>query len=71
MFSVIAQAVLLSALIAFLLGIFLSRTITVPISRLTNKAGKMAEGDFDTVIEVKSDDESTSKNNLAQRKIVE
>ncbi len=57
MFSVIAQAVLLSALIAFLLGIFLSRTITVPISRLTNKAGKMAEGDFDTVIEVKSDDE--------------
>jgi two-component system alkaline phosphatase synthesis response regulator PhoP len=29
----------------------------VPISRLTNKAGKMAEGDFDTVIEVKSDDE--------------
>ena len=57
MFSVIAQAVLLSALIAFLLGIFLSRTITVPITNLTNKAGKMAEGDFDTVIEVKSDDE--------------
>lgn len=57
MFTVIAQAVLLSALIAFLLGIFLSRTITVPITHLTNKAGKMAEGDFDTVIEVKSDDE--------------
>ena len=57
MFTVIAQAVFLSALIAFLIGIFLSRTITVPITHLTNKAGKMAEGDFDTVIEVKSDDE--------------
>lgn len=71
MFTVIAQAVFLSALIAFLLGIFLSRTITVPITHLTNKAGKMAEGDFDTVIEVKSDDEigtlTTTFNTMASR----
>lgn len=57
LFKVIAQAMLYSAAIAFILGIFLSRTITVPIINLTNKASKMKEGKFDTVIEVKSNDE--------------
>jgi len=57
MFVVIMQSVLYGALLALFIGIFMSRTITSPIRTLTNKASKMAEGKFDTVIETKGDDE--------------
>ncbi len=56
-FGIILQAVLYGALIAMVLGVFMSRVITVPVRNLTIKAGKMAEGKFDTEIEVKSNDE--------------
>lgn len=43
--------------IVVLLGIVLARTITVPIQEVTNKAAKMARGDFSLQIKVYADDE--------------
>ena len=40
-----------------LLGYILSKTITVPIVSIMHKAQEIAAGDFDRVLEVKSDDE--------------
>ena len=57
-FRIILQAFLYSALLAIIFGFFMSRTITVPIRNLTNKAGKIAEGDFlDANIRVQGNDE--------------
>ncbi len=57
MFMVVMQAILYGALIAAVIGFFMSKTITVPIRNLTGKASRMAEGNFDSVIEVRGDDE--------------
>jgi len=57
LFLVVMQAVLYGALIAIVIGYFMSKTITVPIRNLTGKASKMAEGNFDSVIEVRGNDE--------------
>ena len=69
MFSVILNAILYGALISLILSILLSRTITVPIKSLTEKAVKMSEGKFDNVIDVKGDDEigdlTNTFNNMA------
>ncbi len=69
MFSVIINAILYGALISLFLSILLSRTITVPIKSLTEKASKMSEGKFDNVIDVKGDDEigdlTNTFNNMA------
>lgn len=43
--------------VSFIVGFLLTRTITVPIGRLMNKARSIAAGDFDQVLEVKSNDE--------------
>lgn len=43
--------------IAFLLGLILTRTITVPVRAVTAKAEKMARGDFSQQIEVQDLDE--------------
>lgn len=56
-FSIIVQAILLGIAISFVMGYFLSRTITTPISNLTKKAKRLAEGEFESKIDVKSDDE--------------
>lgn len=57
-FRIILQAFLYSALLAIVFGFFMSRTITIPIRDLTNKAGKIAEGDFvDSSIRVQGNDE--------------
>ncbi len=56
-YSIILQALLLGVAIALIMGYFLSRTITTPIANLTKKAKRLAEGEFETKIEVKSDDE--------------
>lgn len=56
-FSIIIQAILLGIAISFVMGYFLSRTITTPISNLTKKAKRLAEGEFESKIDVKSDDE--------------
>ncbi len=55
--NIIFQALLFGLAISIILGFLLANTITAPISLLTQKAEKMAGGDFEHIIEVKSDDE--------------
>ena len=54
---IIIQAMLFAVLAAILLGYFLSKTITNPISILTEKAEDFAEGHFESNLEVLSHDE--------------
>lgn len=54
---IVLQAVLLSVGIAVIIGYLLSRTITVPIMRLTRRAEKLAEGKFDSMEESEANDE--------------
>lgn len=54
---IIVQATLLALLITITLGFFIARSITGPINDVTAKAYKMARGDFEQYVEVKSDDE--------------
>ncbi len=56
-FSIIVQAILMGIAVSFVMGYFLSRTITTPISNLTKKAKRLSEGEFESRIDVKSDDE--------------
>ncbi len=56
-FGIILQALLLGVVVSLVMGYFLSRTITTPISNLTKKAKRLAEGEFESKIDVKSDDE--------------
>lgn len=51
------RAMLLALLITVLLGFLIARSITVPINDVTEKAEKMAQGDFSQEVSVKSDDE--------------
>ncbi len=55
--NIILQALLFGLAISIILGFLLSNTITAPISLLTQKAQKIADGDFEHIIEVKSNDE--------------
>lgn len=54
---ILTRATLLALFITILLGYLLAKSITGPINDVTIKAEKMAKGDFDQVVEVKSDDE--------------
>lgn len=54
---IVLQAVLIAIIIAIIIGYLLSRTITNPIIRLTKKAEKLAEGNFDSMEESEADDE--------------
>lgn len=69
MFEIIINSLAISIIISILLAFLLSGTITKPISRLTGKAQKMAEGDFEEKIEVRTSDEigklTTSFNHMA------
>ncbi len=55
--SIILYAIFIGLAVSILLGFLLANTITQPITELTQKADKMAAGDFEHVIEVKSNDE--------------
>ena len=55
--SIILQSLIFGLAISFLLGYFMSKTITLPIISLTRKAERMRGGDFETLAEVKADDE--------------
>ncbi len=57
MMYIIIQALLFGALASIFLGYFLSKTITNPISVLTEKAEDFAEGNFESNLEVFSRDE--------------
>lgn len=55
--TILFQGMVLALVITIILGSILSRSITVPIQAVTKKASRMAEGDFDQKVDVKSDDE--------------
>ncbi len=55
--TIILKATLLACFITVVLGFFIAKTITEPINDVTEKASKMAGGDFDQMVEVKSNDE--------------
>ncbi|MCT4605780.1 MAG: cell wall metabolism sensor histidine kinase WalK [Marinisporobacter sp.] len=54
---ILTQATLLALAITVVLGFWIARSITEPITDVTVKAARMAKGDFNQVVEVKSDDE--------------
>lgn len=54
---IFVQAMAIALLITVVLGFFIARSITVPINDVTEKAEKMAQGDFSQEVSVKSDDE--------------
>lgn len=56
-FTIILWGLLLGLVMAVLLGLILSRTITAPIVSLKKRAEKIAAGDFDSKIEVRHADE--------------
>lgn len=55
--EIVFGALLLAILTAVVIGFLLSKTITVPIKRLTKRADKLATGDFGSFEETKADDE--------------
>ncbi len=56
-FTIILQALLLGIVISLVFAILLSFTIISPIKSLTKKSQKMASGDFEDTIDVRSPDE--------------
>lgn len=57
MLTIILQSLLLGLLFATVLGIFLARTISKPITKLTDHAEKLALGEFENFQIVKENDE--------------
>lgn len=55
--KILINATLLALIITVLLGFIIARSITEPINDVTVKAEKMAKGDFNQYVEIKSDDE--------------
>jgi len=55
--NIIVTSVALALVIAFIAGYLFSRTITSPLAKLMHKAKSIAAGEFDQVLEVKSNDE--------------
>lgn len=55
--TLIFESAIIAVFLALLLGYLLSKTITSPIISVMNKAEKVAEGDFDQPLTVKSEDE--------------
>lgn len=56
-FSIIMQSLLIGLVIAVILSFFLSKAITSPIKNITDKATRLAEGDFSNMLSVYSEDE--------------
>lgn len=54
---ILTEATLLALGITVVLGFLIARSVTEPIMDVTIKAAKMAKGDFNQTVEVKSDDE--------------
>ncbi len=69
--TILLTGVSFALAVSFLLGIILTRTITIPIKEVTSKANLMARGDFSNKITVQSRDEigklSETFNYLADR----
>ncbi|MEW9123491.1 MAG: ATP-binding protein [Thermotaleaceae bacterium] len=54
---ILIRATVLALMITVVLGYLIARSVTEPISDVTVKAARMARGDFEQRVEVKSDDE--------------
>ncbi|GAU76377.1 HAMP domain-containing histidine kinase [Fusibacter sp. 3D3] len=54
---IILQAILTSLVVTVIISFIISKSITDPINDITIKVSKLAEGNFDQVVEVRSDDE--------------
>ncbi len=54
---IIVNGLIIAIVASLAVGYAMSRTITVPIVRLMHRAQRIASGDFDQVLEVKSQDE--------------
>ena len=69
LFMIIVQALLVGLLISVLLSFLLSKTMIIPIERLTERAEQVAAGDFGSTITVESSDEigilTTTFNDMA------
>ena len=69
LFLIILQALLVGLLISVLLSFLLSKTMIIPIERLTERAERVAAGDFGSTIAVESSDEigilTTTFNDMA------
>jgi two-component system sensor histidine kinase VicK len=68
--NAIMMSVLLAAGIAIASGYLLARTITDPIKKLMHSANLIADGDFDHVVDTRSDDE-IGKLTLASNKMAQ
>lgn len=55
--TILISATMLALVITVILGFLIASSITGPIRDVTKKAEKMAKGDFEQFVEVKSDDE--------------
>ncbi len=55
--KILTRATVLALVVTVVLGFLIASSITGPIRDVTKKAEKMAKGDFDQFVEVKSDDE--------------
>ena len=70
LFLIILQALLVGLLISVLLSFLLSKTMIIPIERLTEGAERVAAGDFSSAIAVESTDEigilTTTFNDMAE-----
>jgi two-component system sensor histidine kinase VicK len=54
---IFVKAMAVGLVITVILGVFIARSITTPINDVTEKAEKMAQGDFSQEVSVKSNDE--------------
>jgi two-component system sensor histidine kinase VicK len=54
---ILTQATMLALFITIILGYLLAKSVTEPIAELTRKAARMANGEFEQKVDVKSDDE--------------
>lgn len=55
--SIIIQSTVIGLSITMILGFIIAKNVTDPINDITRKAFKMARGDFDQYVNVRSDDE--------------
>ena len=55
--TIIINSLMIVVVSSFIIGYILSKTITVPIVNIMHRAQRIAKGDFDQILEVKSSDE--------------
>ncbi|CAH2215389.1 two-component system histidine kinase PnpS [Tepidibacter aestuarii] len=55
--KIFLQAIIMALIVTIILGFLISKSITNPIKDVTSKASKMAKGDFEQKVDIKSDDE--------------